>query len=92
LSYAAARSFADDIYKKRTEVTETRFLRTLDNYWRCNFSVNPYQVDDKIIFSGDTKDWWYYSNNYIWANYPPIYWGYVDLLNDIQIKYIPLFY
>lgn len=83
----AAASFGDDIYKKRTEVTEVKFLRTLDEYWRNNFGVNPNEY-----FHGELSEWWWYANNYIWANFPPIYWGYIDLLNDIQIKYVPLFY
>lgn len=84
---AAARSFGDDIYKKRTEVAEVRFLRTLDTYWKSNFSTEPFE--DLV---GETSEWWWYSNNYIWANYPPLYWGYIDLLNQIEIKYTPLFY
>jgi len=74
----AAASFGDDIYKKRTEVTEVKFLRTLDEYWRNNFGVNPNEY-----FHGELSEWWWYANNYIWANFPPIYWGYIDLLNDI---------
>jgi hypothetical protein len=41
---------------------------------------------------GDLDDWWWYANNYLWANFPPLYWGYADLLNKIEIDYTPLFY
>ena len=92
LSNGAAAVFGEQIYKKRTELAEVHYLKTLDLYWRINFSVNPYYYNGKILFNGFTDDWWWYANNYIWANFPPIYWGYIDLINDLQIKYTPLFY
>ena len=42
--------------------------------------------------NGDISDWWWYACNYIWANFPPLYWGCADMLNKIQIKYTPLYY
>ncbi len=42
--------------------------------------------------NGDISDWWWYACNYFWSNFPPLYWALADLLNDIKIKYIPLFY
>jgi hypothetical protein len=45
---------------------------------------------DKVSWAGaDVDDWWWYANDYIWNNFPPLYWGYADLLNHAQIKYVP---
>ena len=43
--------------------------------WRVN------HLDDNGLPIGDVDDWWWYASNYIWANFPPLYWGYADLLN-----------
>lgn len=60
---------------------------------------NALQLDDFDItgrplrtINGDISDWWWYACNYLWANFPPLYWGVADMLNDIKIKYTPLFY
>ena len=71
--------------RRRAENAEIGFLKLLANYWRVNKIW-----EGKAI--GDVNDWWYYANNYIWENFPPLYWGYADLLNQAQIKYTPLFY
>ena len=68
-----------EVYQYRKEKAEIGFLKTLADYWRVNYG-------------GDIDDWWWDSNNYIWANYPPLYWGYADLLNRASIEYIPQFY
>jgi hypothetical protein len=60
--------------RRRAERAEIGFLKLLANYWRVNKIW-----DGKAI--GDINDWWYYANNYIWENFPPLYWGYADLLN-----------
>lgn len=41
---------------------------------------------------GTINDWWWWANHYIWNNFPPIYWSYVDLLSKATIKYIPQYY
>lgn len=41
---------------------------------------------------GDISDWWWYACHFSWANFPPLYWAMADLLNNLTIKYIPLFY
>lgn len=46
----------------------------------------------KRCINGENTDWFWYACNYIWANFPPLYYASVDMLNKIQIKYIPLFY
>lgn len=71
--------------KNRADWAEIGFLKLLANYWRVN----------KICHgkpNGTVDDWWWYASNYIWENFPPLYWGYADLLNVAQIKYTPLFY
>ena len=57
------------------------------------------QLDDYDVtglplrcINGDVSDWWWYACNYIWANFPPLYWAMADMLNRLQIKYTPLFY
>jgi hypothetical protein len=51
-------------------------LKKLDEYWRINtpdINGNP---------DGSIDDWWWFANSYIWANFPPVYWAYADLLNS----------
>lgn len=45
----------------------------------------------KVALDYNIDDWFWFADNYIWDNFPPSYWGYVDLLNKIDIKYTPLF-
>lgn len=42
--------------------------------------------------NGVIGDWWWYACNYLWANFPPLYWTMADMLNNLMIKYVPLFY
>lgn len=46
----------------------------------------------KGVINGEISDWWWYACNYIWANFPPLYWAAADCFNNIKIKYTPLFY
>lgn len=71
---------------RKTQLAEYGFLKTLAEYWHAH------RVDKNCSCVGDIDEWWWYSNNYIWDNYPPLYWGYADLLNKAEIDYIPLFY
>lgn len=75
-----------EFVKRKTEQAEYGFLKMIAEYWRVS------KLDDNGMPCGDIDDWWWYANNYIWANFPPLYWGYADLVNKIQIDYIPLFY
>lgn len=81
--------YSDDvssqINRNRANNAEIGFLKLLANYWRVNRLCNGQPI-------GDINDWWWYANNYIWENFPPLYWGYADLLNKAEIKYVPLFY
>lgn len=76
----------------KTENAEYGFLKLLADYWR----VNKYKINsenDEISWNNaDVDDWWWYACHYIWANLPPLYWGFADLLNHAQIKYIPQYY
>lgn len=80
------RGLGFEFVRRKTEQAEYRFLKLLAEYWRIN------QLDENGMPCGDLDDWWWYANNYIWANFPPLYWGYADLLNKIEIDYTPLFY
>ena len=42
--------------------------------------------------NNDISDWWWYACNFMWANFPPLYWAVADMLNRLQIKYTPLYY
>ena len=75
-----------EIQKRRIENAEKGFLKRLDDYWRVN------NVDVNGQPNGTIDDWWWFANSYSWNNFPPIYWAYADLLNSIEIKYVPLFY
>lgn len=79
-------NFTYQLTRKRIENAELKFLKKLDDWWRVNtldINGNP---------EGTIDDWWWFANSYIWANFPPVYWAYADLLNSAQIKYTPLFY
>lgn len=79
-------AFEKKLYQRRLENTERGFLKLLDSYWR----VNTPDINGQP--SGTIDDWWWYANHYIWANFPPVYWAYADLLNTAYVKYTPLFY
>lgn len=66
------------IKKFRIEKAELQFLKMLND-----------QFQAKGI---DISTWWWDANNYMWANFPPIYWSYVDLINRGHIDYIPQYY
>ena len=74
-----------ELLQWRREKAEIGFLKLLTIYWRA------YDKEEKSQSwsEADVEDWWWYANSYIWNNFPPLYWGYADLLNRAQIKYIP---
>lgn len=71
------------------------FLAELHQY-RCNKAeaefLKQIALWYKLKYGKDVNDWWWWANHYIWINFPPIYWGYADLLSKAQIKYIPQYY
>ena len=71
-------------YERLTEEREIEFLKEIQLYWSGN--------KGKYSIKGLVSEWWWYTNNYIWGNFPPTYWTYADLLNKATINYIPLFY
>lgn len=79
-----------EIMQYRKENAEIGFLKMLADYWRVNQGREEFE--SKSWAGSDVDDWWWYANNYIWNNFPPLYWGYADLLNHLQIKYIPQYY
>ena len=50
------------------------------------------QENEEYGITGYIGEWWWYACNYIWANFPPLYWGLADILTDAKVDYIPLFY
>lgn len=66
--------------------TELGFLKLLNDYWRLA------HLDANGFPTSDVQDWWWYASNFIWSNFPPAYWGYVDVLNEAKIEYIPQYY
>lgn len=71
---------------KMNEDAEYGFLKLLASYWNIANTNENGKIDSSI------DEWWWQANSYIWANFPPLYWGYMDLLNQLTIKYTPLFY
>ena len=74
------------VIHKLNEDAEYGFLKLLCSYW------NICHLDENGKINKGIDSWWWFASNYLWANFPPLYWGYMDLLNELQIKYIPLFY
>ena len=79
-------SLTKNLIHKLNEDAEYGFLKLLSSYW----NVLHMNQEGKITRSLD--EWWWKASNYMWANFPPLYWGYMDLLNSMTIKYVPLFY
>lgn len=80
------RNLAFALIHKRNEDAEYGFLRLLSSYW------NLANSDGRGNVTSGIEDWWWKASSYIYANFPPLYWGYADLLNSIEISYTPLFY
>lgn len=77
-----------EIWRNKIEQAEYGFLKTLADIWRVNHcDANGVPIDGQ-----DIDVWWWFANNYMWENFPPLYWGYLDLLNQAQIKYTPQYY
>lgn len=74
------------LIRKKNEDAEYGFLKLLASYWNILHTNSEGKITSTI------EDWWWEASNYMWANFPPLYWGYMDLLNQITIKYVPLFY
>lgn len=87
-------------------IAEYKLLNLINDYWQmispyyiwtaANDCKNSSALDINgkytRLINGDISDWWWYACNYIWANFPPLYWAAADCFNHIQIKYTPLFY
>ena len=79
-------SIKTDLIHKLNEDAEYGFLKLLGAYWNVFHTNNDGRITNSI------EDWWWEASNYMWANFPPLYWGYMDLVNSLNIKYVPLFY
>lgn len=58
-------------------------------YLDQKFDVNGVPIHS---ITNHISDWWWYACNYLWGNFPPIYWTAADMLNNMKIEYTPLFY
>lgn len=81
-----SKGFKAETFISKWQRDEYGFLKTLADYWRI------YNSDEDGQISLDIDSWWWKANNYIWDNYPPLYWGYADLFNNATIEYVPQFY
>lgn len=79
-------SLTKNLVHKMNEDAEYGFLKLLAAYW------NVYHINEEGKIEHSIDEWWWEASNYMWANFPPLYWGFMDLLNSMTIKYIPLFY
>ena len=74
------------VWKTKITKTEFNFLKLLNDYWRlAHLGEDGYPTSD-------AEDWWWNANNYLWQNFPPAYWSYVDILNEIKVEYTPEYY
>ena len=74
------------VWKTKIIKTEFNFLKLLNDYWRLA------HLDENGYPTADAEDWWWNANNYLWINFPPVYWSYVDILNEIKVEYTPEYY
>ena len=88
-------TYSDLKTKSQQGKMKSLFLAELHQY-RCNNAelnfLKQIALWYKMKYKKDVNDWWWWANHYIWANFPPIYWGYADLLSKAEIKYIPQYY
>lgn len=96
-------NFTYEYYKTKEINAELRFLRLLQSYWRLQKGINSTIFEEQdgegngltkvdYTIKGTIEEWWWYACNYEWQNFPPLYWGFADILNNARIKYTPLFY
>jgi len=82
-------NFSKEYYLTKQINAEYGFLKMLHSYWQ---QQKGKILEDGTEIKGTIDEWWWHACNYIWANFPPLYWGYADILNNVEIKYTPLFY
>lgn len=82
-------NFALELYKTREQNLEYGLLKNINTFWRAAANVPTW---NKMGCHGEIGEWWWYACNYLWEHFPPLYWGYADILNKAKIKYTPLFY
>lgn len=87
-NYESTDNFGYELWRNRIEQVEYGFLKMLADYWR----INHLDANGLPDTNHDISEWWWYANNYTWNNFPPLYWAYVDFLNQMEIKYIPQYY
>lgn len=82
-------NFKQELYKTRSQNLEYGFLKMIHRYWKNAAKTELFKT---LGLKGEISEWWWYASNYLWEHFPPLYWGYADLLNKAKIKYTPLFY
>lgn len=86
-------NFESEYYVTKKIQQEYRFLKIIHKLWKDRGGDTINIIDgQEVKINGSIDEWWWYACNYMWANFPPLYWGYADILNDAKIKYTPLFY
>lgn len=83
--YSSGDKFGYEYFKNKETQLEYGFLQALQDGWNI-------QENEEYGITGYIGEWWWYACNYIWANFPPLYWGLADILTDAKVDYIPLFY
>lgn len=106
ISQAGSGTVAETYWKRQQMIAEYRFLNLINDYWQLiaphyswtkeedypNQKIYDVNGQQTRVINGSISDWWWYACNYIWANFPPLYWAAADCFNNIKIKYTPLFY
>lgn len=96
-------NFTYEYYKTKEINAELRFLRYLHRFWHLQKGISSTIFEEQnsegngltevdYTIKGTIEEWWWYACNYEWQNFPPLYWGFADILNNARIKYTPLFY
>lgn len=83
--------FAYEYYRTKEIQNEYKFLKKIHEWWRLQKGIHTIN-GEQVVIKGTIEEWWWYACNYIWGSFPPLYWGFADILNNAEIKYIPLFY
>ena len=85
--------FIRQLYYRKTTNTEIQMLKTIQIYWSLKKGdIIQSDGQQSITLKGTIDEWWWYACNYIWGNFPPAYWTYANLLDNVKIEYTPLYY
>lgn len=99
-NYNEDETLEDKIKKYKNVLKELEFLKRIQLYWKAigsNCDVTyPSKTSETTWkqkkITGDISEWWWYACNYVWANFPPPYWSYAGLVNNMKADYTPRYY